>query len=172
MKAGQLIDKLKSLAAPRNVEGMARFGINTRNTLGVRIPVLRKMAKEIGKDHALALALWESDIHEARILAALIDDPAEVTDAQMESWAARFDSWDICDGVVCNLFDKTPRARAKAAAWAKRDEEYVKRNGALRRKAIALAEEILAIDAPAARWIARDAIRELARAAGTRRKEA
>ena len=129
MEARKVISKLKSMANPRNVEGMARFGINTENTLGISVTSLRKYAKTIGKDHALALELWDSGIHEARILAAIIDDPSEVTEEQMEHWVQGFDSWDVCDQACTSLFDKTPFAFAKAVEWSHRDEEFVKRAG-------------------------------------------
>jgi 3-methyladenine DNA glycosylase AlkD len=127
MTAESIIAELKAQANPANVAGMARFGINPKNTLGVSIPLLRAMAKRIGRDHALARGLWASGIHEARILAALVDDPAEVAEAQLERWARDFDSWDVCDGVCGNLFDRTPFAAAKAVEWSARDEEFVKR---------------------------------------------
>lgn len=129
MQANQILKKLKSQAKPKNVEGMTRFGINPKNTYGVSIPVLRKMAKEIGKDHRLALQLWDSGIHEARILAGLIDEPDKVTERQMEKWVKDFDSWDVCDQVIGNLFDRTKFAYLKAFAWSKRKEEFVKRAG-------------------------------------------
>jgi len=117
------------MADPANVAGMARFGINPENTLGISIPALRSIAKEIGKDHVLAQELWASGIHEARILAAFIDDPIQVTEAQMERWAAEFDSWDVCDQVCGNLFDRTPFAFQKALDWSSREIEFVKRAG-------------------------------------------
>ncbi len=121
--------RLKSLRDPEAVAGMARFGINPDNTLGVSIPAIRKMAKEIGKNHALAQEFWSSGIHEARILAGLVDDPGEVTEEQMERWAADIDSWDVCDQVCSNLFDKTRFAYQKAHEWSGREEEFVKRAG-------------------------------------------
>lgn len=108
---------------------MARFGINPHNTLGVSIPNIRAMAKEIRKDHALAQQLWTSGIHEARILAAMIDDPERVTVQQMERWVKDFDSWDVCDQCCSNLFDKTEFGHRKAVEWSKRSEEFVKRAG-------------------------------------------
>jgi 3-methyladenine DNA glycosylase AlkD len=108
---------------------MARFGINPDRALGVRIPDLRRLAKEIGTDHRLALALWRTKVHEARILASMLDDPAAVTEDQMDSWASDFDSWDLCDQCCGNLFDRTPLAYRKAVEWAGRDEEFVKRAG-------------------------------------------
>jgi len=109
---------------------MARFGIETGGALGgIGLPRLRALAKRIGKDHQLAEELWRSQIHEARILAAMVDDPGAVTEMQMEAWAAEFDSWDIVDGVCSSLFDKTPFAWAKALEWSSREEEFVKRAG-------------------------------------------
>ena len=127
MKYEQILKKLKSQANKKNVEGMARFGINPKNTLGISIYVLRPMAKEIGKDHRLAQQLWKSGIHEARILAVFIDEPQKVTDVQMEKWAADFDSWDVCDQACTDLFDKTSLGWKKAVEWSKRKEEFVKR---------------------------------------------
>ncbi len=112
---------------PRNVEGMARFGISATNTLGISVPALKKLARGIGRDHALARRLWDSGIHEARHLAALIDEPALVAERQMERWAKDFDSWDIVDGCCLNLFAETPYAHRKAVEWSRREEEYVKR---------------------------------------------
>ncbi len=113
----------------KNVEGMARFGISTNNTLGVSIYDLRPIAKQIGKSHALALQLWGSGIHEARILASYIDDAGKVTEAQMEKWVSQFDSWDVCDQVCSSLFDGTKFAYDKAVEWSRRKEEFVKRAG-------------------------------------------
>lgn len=129
MNLTQILKQLKSLSNPEAVAGMARFGINSNNTYGVSIPTLRKMAKEIGRDHLLAVQLWKSRIHEARLLAAFIDNPGEVSEAQMEKWVKDFDSWDVCDQCCSNLFDKTKFAYKKAFEWSKREEEYVKRAG-------------------------------------------
>jgi len=129
MRCEEVLKRLKSLANPENVAGMARFGINPENTLGISVPTLRKMAREIGKNHALAQELWASGVHEARSLAALIDDPRQVTEDQMERWVADFDSWDVCDQCCGNLFDKTRFAYRKAVEWAARDDEFVKRAG-------------------------------------------
>lgn len=129
MPYNEIIQRIKSLANPENVEGMARFGINPANTYGVSVPVLRKMARETGRDHELALALWASGIHEARLLACFIDRPDMVTEAQMEGWVKDFDSWDICDQCCSNLFDRTPVAHEKAVAWCEREEEFVRRAG-------------------------------------------
>jgi len=138
MNYDQVTKKLESLKNPKNVEGMARFGINPKNTLGISIYVLRSLAKEIGKDHKLALQLWRSGIHEARILAAYIDDADKVTEKQMDEWVADFDSWDICDQVISNLFDHTPIAYKKAFEWSKRKSEFEKRAGFVMMAALAV----------------------------------
>jgi 3-methyladenine DNA glycosylase AlkD len=210
----EIIAQLRTLANPANVVGMARYGINSSDALGVSMPALRQMARAYRRQHALALELWQSGIHEARIMAALVDDPRQVTAAQMEAWVRDFASWDICDQVCSNLFDKTPFAHAKIRAWTQQPDEYVKRagfvlmaalavhdkaapdelflgflsliereahdernfvrkavnwalrqigkrNARLRTAALASAASILAQDTKPARWIARDAIREL-----------
>lgn len=126
MTSADVLSRLKRMANPRNVEGMARFGIATRGTLGISIYALRPLAREIGVDHRLAGQLWASGIHEARILAGFIEDPARVTDAQMERWVKSFDSWDVCDQVT-EVFVRTPAARRKIRQWAAREEEFVKR---------------------------------------------
>jgi len=129
MHYNEILRKLESLSDPKAVEGMARFGINPKNTYGVSIPNLRTMAKEIGRSHLLAQQLWLSGIHEARILACMIDSPEMVTEKQMASWVRDIDSWDVCDQCCSNLFDKTKFAHRKAVEWSKRDEEFVKRAG-------------------------------------------
>lgn len=214
MKYNEVIAALQQHADPRAVEGMARFGIRSAHILGISIPVLRKMAKELGKDHALAGELWASGLHEARILASMVDDARLVTEEQMEAWVADFDSWDVCDQVCGNLFDKTSYAYQKAVEWCHREQEFVrragfvlmaelavhdkqaaseaflpffpliknyatdernfvkkavnwalrqigKRNAHLRVAAIEWAEEIGIMDSRSARWIARDALKEL-----------
>ena len=129
MECEDILERLRSLANPEAVADMAGYGINPQNTYGVSVPVLRKMAREIGRDHLLAQELWASGVHEARMLASMIDDPRLITEEQMEGWAADFDSWDVCDQCCGNLFDKTEFAYRKAVGWAARDEEFVKRAG-------------------------------------------
>lgn len=124
-----VITELEAQANPENAAGMRRYAIGSGRLLGVNIPTLRAMAKSIGKDHELALALWATDVHEARLLACFIDDPKQVTEAQMEAWAADFASWDLCDQCCSNLFDRTPWAYTKAVAWTTREPEFVKRAG-------------------------------------------
>ena len=124
-----VIRELERLSDPAAVLGMARYGISSQNTLGISMPTLRRLAKDVGKDSCLARELWDSGIHEARILAALICRPRDVTIEQMEAWGRDFDSWDVCDQVCGNLFDKTPFAYEKALEWSARDEIFVKRAG-------------------------------------------
>ncbi|MCJ7832376.1 MAG: DNA alkylation repair protein, partial [Actinobacteria bacterium] len=183
--------------------------------LGISVTDLRKIARRLGRDHGLAADLWKSGIHEARILAALVDEPSKVTQAQAERWVKTFDSWDLCDQVCANLFDRTPFAYEMAVEWPGREPEFVKRAGfslmaalashdktardttlaaflpviereawddrnfvkkavnwalrgigksnlALNAAAIECAERIAGQDSRSARWIARDALRELA----------
>lgn len=212
--AQQVIAELKQYANPQSVEGMARFGIRPDNVLGISIPTLRKMAKELGKNHTLALELWNAGIHEAQILASMIDEPRLVSLEQMEAWVNAFDSWDVCDQVCGNLFDKTPYAYQKAVEWCHREQEFVrragfvmmaelvvhdkkapdeaftpffpliqqyavdernfvkkavnwalrqigKRNSTLHIQAVNWAEAIGKMDSKTARWVAKDALREL-----------
>jgi 3-methyladenine DNA glycosylase AlkD len=214
MNFKEIIQKLRSMADLKTVEGMARYGINSKNNLGISIYKLRPLAKKIGKNHNLALQLWDSGIHDARLLAVFLDDPKKVTSKQMDSWAQDFDSWDICDQACTSLFDETSLAWSKVFEWSVRDEEFVKRaafsliagltvhdikandekflqfsllikkhsldernyvkkavNWALRsigkrslmlnKQMIKLAEQIILIDSRSAKWIARDALREL-----------
>jgi len=210
-----IVAHLRAHRNPRDAEGARRYGIAPRvELLGLRAPMLRALARQHRRDHALALALWAQSIHEARILAALIDDPRQVTRGQMEAWARDFDSWAIVDACCTQLFNHTPFAIDRVRVWSRRRAEYVKRgafslmaglavhakqlpdevfldflpiiareatdernfvkkavnwalrqigkrNAPLRRAALATAQEILRLDTPAARWIARDAIREL-----------
>jgi 3-methyladenine DNA glycosylase AlkD len=128
LEVKEVIARLQSLENPANVEGMAHYGINPHNTLGISIYTLRKIAKEIGNDHLLAENLWKTGVHEARLLASYVDRPEWVTEEQMEQWVSDFDSWDVCDQ-VCDLFDKTPFAYTKAIQWSGRLEEFVKRAG-------------------------------------------
>lgn len=123
----EILTKLESMSDPEAVKGMARYGINSKNNLGVSIYKLREIAKEMGQDHEIALKLWNSGIHDARLLACFIDNPSEVTGGQMDSWAQDFDSWDICDQACTSLFDLTTLAWAKVFEWAEQPDEFVKR---------------------------------------------
>lgn len=123
----KVLEKLKAKAKPENVEGMEKFGMSAVKRLGVSVPDMRKLAKEIGKNHPLALELWKTGIPEARIVAGMIGDPDRLTDKQMESWVKGFDSWDVCDQVCMNLFEKSPLVMKKIHDWSDREEEFVKR---------------------------------------------
>jgi 3-methyladenine DNA glycosylase AlkD len=126
MTLEDILTELRGRASPENVAGMIKFGINPHNTLGISIYDLRKIAKRIGVDHSLALQLWDTGLHEARILGSFIADPAQATDGLLERWVADFDSWDVVDQVV-EYIGKTSFAYAKVMAWANRPEEFVKR---------------------------------------------
>jgi 3-methyladenine DNA glycosylase AlkD len=123
----QVVARLKEKARPDQLAGMQRFGMTKEGRLGLSMPEMRKLAKELGKNHNLALELWETGIAEARIIAALIDDPKMLTEKQMENWVKDFNSWDVCDQVCGELFDKSPLAWKKVVDWSNRDEEFVKR---------------------------------------------
>ena len=127
MDYNEIIKKLYAMADKKSVEGMARYGINPHNNLGISIYRLRDIAKDIRPNHELALKLWESGIHDARLLACFVEDPVMVTREQMDRWAEDFDSWDICDQACTSLFDKTPFAWEKVVNWAENEQEFVKR---------------------------------------------
>jgi len=129
MTANEIIKHLKKNSNSKDREGMARFGIDVKYALGVKIPVLRGLAKKIGKNHQLALDLWKTKIHEVRILASMVDEIDKVSEKQMQQWVKCFNSWDLCDQVCMNLFDKTKFAWKKAKEWPKRKEEFVRRAG-------------------------------------------
>ena len=214
MQLKNAITTLKSMKDPQTAAGMARYGIKADRALGISITGLRGLSKTIGKNHKLAGELWSCGIHEARILACMIDDPQQVTEAQLEHWVKEFDSWDVCDQCCNRLIRKTNFAYQKALTWACRPEEFVKRAGfvlmavlavhdkkatdrqfdaffrliekeavdgrnfvkkavnwalrqigkrnmILNQKAIAVAEKIEQFESKDARWVARDALREL-----------
>jgi len=122
-----VLERLKKEARPDQLEGMARYGMAIEKRLGVSVPDLRRLAKELGKDHELAIELWKTGICEARIVAAMTDDHKKLTDGQMEDWVKDINSWDVCDQVCMNLFEKSPLAWKKIHDWCDREEEFVKR---------------------------------------------
>ncbi len=128
-KLKEILKRFESLRNEKNISGMARFGIRSDRAFGIKHPVLKQIAKEIGKDHELALELWDSGYHEARLVAPLVDDPKQVTEAQAGAWVKDLNSWDLCDDLAGNLLVKTPFAHKKAIQWAKRKEEFVRRAG-------------------------------------------
>jgi 3-methyladenine DNA glycosylase AlkD len=127
MDVDEILRLIRKKASVRNVRGMARFGMSAKGRLGVSVPELRRISRLAGKDHRLALALWKTEIAEARIVASMVAEPEKVTARQMEAWVVGIDSWDICDQVCGNLWDKTPLAWSKARSWARREEEFVRR---------------------------------------------
>ena len=198
----------------RNREGMARFGIHSRRVFGVSMATMRPLVRRLGRDHDLALALWQTGWLEARIVAALVDEPSKVTPRQMDRWAADFDNWAVCDCTCFHLFDRTPYAWSKVRVWSRRRSEFVrraafatlaglavhdkaaqdrqfirclplieqasvddrnfvrkavnwslrqigKRNRALNRAAIAVGRRLAGSPVSAARWVGKDALREL-----------
>jgi len=129
MDKREVLAWLKRRGTRRTVEGMARYGIKAKRAFGVPMGALLSLRKRLGKDHALATALWESGWYEARLLAALVGDPQLVTRRQMNAWAAGFENWGDCDTVCFHLFDRTPFAWEKARQWSASPREFVKRAG-------------------------------------------
>jgi 3-methyladenine DNA glycosylase AlkD len=127
MTKNEILKWLEKKGSRRNREGMARYGIVAPKAFGVPMGAMLKIAKEHGKDHRLAGALWRSGWHEARLLAAMVDDPQRVTRAQMEAWVKDFNNWAICDTVCWHLFDYTPFAWVKLRTWSASPREFVKR---------------------------------------------
>lgn len=127
MSKEEIIQELKKNANPKNVIGMKHFGIQGKNMLGISVTFLRKFAKKIPKDHKLAIGLWNTGIHEAKMLATMIDELEKVTEVQMDKWVKDFDSWDICDGACMNLLCKTPFVDKKIYEYAKSEKEFVRR---------------------------------------------
>jgi 3-methyladenine DNA glycosylase AlkD len=219
----EVIATLKGMANASIREGMARYAIPSHHALGISVGALRKLAKQLGPSHELALALWESEIYEARMLAAFVGEPERLSAAQMDRFCRDFDNWAICDTMCFALFDRTPQAFARIPAWAKAQEEFVKRaafallaslalhdktaedaefqrllplieraatdprnfvkkgvswalrgvgrrNSALHKPCVQLAKTLAASDDATARWIGKDALRDLTKPA--RRKRA
>jgi 3-methyladenine DNA glycosylase AlkD len=213
---------LQRLATKKTRDGMARYGIPSDKAFGVSVGALQKLARQLGRNHELAAALWETGWYEARMLACFLDEPERVTPAQMDRWCRDFDSWAIVDTACFALFDRTPHAWQKVEQWAGREEEFVKRtafallwsltvhdqqagdepflrglllveraasderhfvkkavnmalravgkrNPALNAAAVAVARRLASSAQPAARWVGKDALRELTSPAVTRR---
>ena len=218
IRVDEIIERLKSSSNPKSLAGMAKFGIDPDRALGVRIPELRELAKDLRKRvenrHTLAQKLWERKIRETMIVAGMIAEPKMTTEKLLDEWVKDFYDWEVCDQTCMNLFEKTPFAYNKAVQWSYRDEEYVKRAGyvmmarlavsdkgaddekfikffpdikrgatdqrhivkkavnwairqigkrnlKLNKRAVELSLEIQEIDSTAARWIAKDALKEL-----------
>jgi len=209
------LDWLKAHSHETTRAGMARFAIPSDKALGVSMKDIRVLGKELGRDQKLAVALWDTDVYEARMLASMVGDPAVITPAQMDTWCKAFDSWAICDTMCFNLFDRTPHAWGMVDKWSKRRKEFEKRTGfallwslsvhdkraadalfiqrlaliegaaddernfvkkavnmalraigkrnaALHAAAVEVAGRLAKSEAPAARWVGKDALRELA----------
>ncbi len=218
MNVQEIVARLRRMGSKRARDGMARYAIPSDRAFGIAMGAMHKLAKEIGRDHALAEALWRTGWYEARTVAAFVDDPALVTPAQMDRWCRDFDSWAICDTVCFKLFDKTPHAFRKVPQWARLKGEFQKRaafallaslalhdresgdapfarclplveraasdernfvkkgvswalrsvgrrSPALYRACVALAKRLAGSSEPAARWVGRDALRDLTRPA-------
>lgn len=214
MTLSEALDYLNEHSSAQYLAGMSRFGIDSSRALGVKLPDIRKLAKLIKKDHNLAMELWDTNLHEARILATLVAEPAKLTEQQMNKWVNDFYSWDICDQACGNLFIRTPFVLDKIREYTTSEQAFVKRcsfvlmaeyavhlkkatddiflsflpiierearddrnfvkkavnwalrqigkrNTLLKHAAIDSAERILEQDSKAARWIAKDALREL-----------
>jgi 3-methyladenine DNA glycosylase AlkD len=129
MHSSEVITELHSMADPAVVRSLSRFGLPTENALGISAPKLRALAKRIGKDHALSLKLWETGVPDARVLAALVGEPDQVSMRQMNRWASEFDSWGVCDACCGVLFVYSPHAMKMAFKWSRDKREYVKRAG-------------------------------------------
>jgi len=127
MDVNSAVAALAKRGSKRNREGLARYAITAENVLGVSVADIRALAKQIGRNHALALALWKTNIYEARMLTAFVAEPERVTPAQMDRWARDFDNWAICDALCFHLFDKTPHAWRKIEQWSDDEREFVKR---------------------------------------------
>jgi 3-methyladenine DNA glycosylase AlkD len=127
MDADDVLAWLGRRGTRRNVDGMAHYGIVARRAFGVSMGTIRSLASRIGRDHALAAALWKTGWHEARMLATLVADPARVTPAQMDAWAASFENWAQCDTACLQLFDRSPLAWGRVRPWAASPREFVRR---------------------------------------------
>ena len=121
------LEWLKSHATTATRDGMARYGIPSHHAIGVAMRDIKALGKQLGPNQALAAALWETGVYEARMLASFVGDPARITAAQMDRWCQDFDNWAFCDAMCFNLFDRTPHAWAKVAQWSGSPEEFVKR---------------------------------------------
>lgn len=143
-QAKQLVAELRAMGSETARAGMARYGINVEHAFGVSVRALRVIAKRLGRDHQLALALWDTGQHEARLLACFVEDPAAVSAAQTEAWAAGLDSWDLCDQAATSLFDRTLHAWPKARQWARRDELWIRRAGFALMAGLAMHDEAAA----------------------------
>lgn len=127
--ASEVLGVLERMGSKSGRDGLARYGIQAPKSFGVPMAKIQGLAKELGRDHDLAVALWESGWYDARLLAAYVDEPDKVTAAQMDRWCGDFDNWGIADTVCFVLFDRTPHAFAKVAKWSRQRGEFQRRAG-------------------------------------------
>ena len=127
MTLEEALARLRAQARPEVLAGMAHFGMNTQRRLGLAVPTLRQLGREIGRDHALAMALVDTGIPDAQILAAYVAEPKQFTAAQMDHWVSRLDAWDTCDQACANAFVGSPLAWDRVPAWAARPGEFERR---------------------------------------------
>lgn len=106
---------------------MARYGIRPAKAYGVAAPVIRSIAKELGRSTELASSLWSTGVLEARGVAALIADPQQIPEEEVERWVREFDCWAVCDSACLALLWKTPFAWRKVREWSRREPEYERR---------------------------------------------
>jgi 3-methyladenine DNA glycosylase AlkD len=125
----EALDLLRAQARPEALEGMARFAIDGAGRLGLSMPMLRQLGKQIGRQHELAIALAASGIPDAQILASLVADPARLTVAEMNTWVASLGAWDTCDQSCLNAFARSPLAWGRVPVWAARQPEFERRAG-------------------------------------------
>ena len=123
----EVLARLERASTARDRDNLARFGIVAAKHYGVSMANVQKLGRSLGRDHALALSLWKSGWYEARLLASFVADPTQISAALMDAWCRDFDNWAVCDTLCFYLFDRTPHAWAKVAAWHDRSKEFEKR---------------------------------------------
>ncbi|HUJ41702.1 MAG TPA: DNA alkylation repair protein [Candidatus Acidoferrales bacterium] len=124
-----LLARMEQTGSPRTAEKISYWGIHAARSFGLSAPQMHALARQAGRDHALALELWNCGVHEAHHIAAMVADPAQVTESLMERWAKDFASWDVVDTCCCYLFIHTAHGWKKAVEWTRRPQEFVKRAG-------------------------------------------
>jgi 3-methyladenine DNA glycosylase AlkD len=158
-KTNDILKRLRAAGSPANVAGMARYGIRPAKAYGVATPVMRAIAKDLGRDTELASALWSTGVLEARIVATMVADPLVIPEEEVERWVRHFDCWSVCDSACIGLLWKTPFAWRKVREWSRRKPEYE------RRAAFALLAGLAVHDKKATDRQFRVALRLIARAA-------
>ena len=146
--ASEVVAWLKKTGTQKARDGLARYGLPSDHAVGISIGALKKKAKELGKNHDLAIALWKTGIYEARLLAAFVGEPARVTPAEMDRWCKDFDNWGVVDTVCFGFWDRTPHAFGKVRAWATRTPEFEKRAAFALLACLALHDKTTKDDAP------------------------